>query len=285
MTPSVRRALAAGGATLPALVDGYRGHVLASFDRALYLRSADGVVALVDPGVQLGPVHLRLDGPPPHARPGMSAVTAGGVLRVAGTEVRLGDTRVWRGRLPHPRAARAIPVSALHRGSQGSALCHQPWNQQLARARRRLEVGDLAAVLALLGGLGPGLTPAGDDAASGLLFGLRATRGSSAQPILDAATRAAITGPISRAFLTWAARGQTLAPAHELLSLLSKNPATPVDDPLKRILAVGHTSGADFLLGMVLAFEASALRGDSVREAAAERKATSPAACLPTPAA
>ncbi|MER5946316.1 DUF2877 domain-containing protein [Streptomyces sp. NPDC001904] len=111
-------------------------------------------------------------------------------------------------------------------------------------------------VLALLG-LGPGLTPAGDDFLTGLTF-VAALPGAAPTGLVPA-VRAVLdahrgrTTDVSHATLTEAAAGRVRA---ELIDVLRQSaddgplPRAP-HDPVRRLLAIGHTSGSDTLSGLV----------------------------------
>lgn len=94
-------------------------------------------------------------------------------------------------------------------------------------------------------GLGPGLTPAGDDFVGGAMIALRAFGHE------DAADRIAAwalplaqerTSRISRAHLECAARGEGHEALHDWL-----NGFAPAD--LARLARIGHTSGLDAAVG------------------------------------
>ena len=114
--------------------------------------------------------------------------------------------------------------------------------------RRRDPAPALRAAVALLG-LGPGLTPAGDDLVIGWLAGLQAGGGGAlcgaiAEGLGDAA--ASRTTPLGTALVTAALAGHVGVPASRFV-------AGPGPVALTALLAVGATSGADFLAGYALA--------------------------------
>ena len=103
-----------------------------------------------------------------------------------------------------------------------------------------------------LAGLGGGLTPAGDDFLAGLM--LRAWLDHPAPeafcwPIVDAA--APRTTALSAAFLRAAARGECSAAWHGLLAALAGGGPALLEEAMCRVLAHGHTSGADMLAGFL----------------------------------
>jgi hypothetical protein len=121
-----------------------------------------------------------------------------------------------------------------------------------------LRAGDLAACAAELGGLGPGLTPAGDDTLAAVLLHRRCAD-PAAEAVLRSVASSVGTGVIAAAYLGWAARGQALAPAHDLLRAGAGGDEDKALAAAMELSRVGETSGADFCLG--LAWAATAGRG------------------------
>lgn len=112
----------------------------------------------------------------------------------------------------------------------------------------------LAHEAAQLIGLGPGLTPSGDDYFGGVLVALRwLGRGAHAESLWRwlEPRLAARTSPISAAHLAAAAAGQVHEALHEVLDNLSAWQAPDLHPSLARLDAVGHTSGWDALAGVV----------------------------------
>ena len=110
------------------------------------------------------------------------------------------------------------------------------------------------SVIRLLG-LGPGLTPSGDDFLTGLLVGLHSlNRHNSANQLANQLLPEAFakTNVLSLAYLRCAAVGQASAPLHRLLYALGTNKA---DLPLAlaALLNTGYSSGWDSLTGVILA--------------------------------
>jgi hypothetical protein len=104
--------------------------------------------------------------------------------------------------------------------------------------------------LAQLIGLGPGLTPAGDDALGGGAIALREmgrTRQADALAGWLEAAAPSATGEIAWAHLRAAARGEGSEALHAALTALAQG--TMPD--LARIDAIGHSSGWDALAGAV----------------------------------
>ncbi|MBO1331570.1 DUF2877 domain-containing protein [Streptomyces sp. VRA16 Mangrove soil] len=182
-------------------------------------------------------------------RPGTDAVLGAGTVRVGPRTVRTAGQwtppRVLPGRprLDGPALDRLI--------DQWAPPPPRPVAVALGRLRAALRAGDDAATgdaaHALLG-LGPGLTPSGDDILCGLLLARRAWGGPLAPLRAAVAHAPRRTTLLSAALVRHAARGECVAPAHALL--------TGTTDPrtaLRALLTVGHHSGGDLARGVAAA--------------------------------
>lgn len=128
----------------------------------------------------------------------------------------------------------------------------------LARALAGGGIGDtLARPATLLVGLGPGLTPSGDDLLAGLMLALSVTGHESVRDALWHALTPeldALTVPISAMHLSAAADGLAGEAMHVLVSeTLAGGPA--LSAPLRDAVRTGHTSGWDTVAGLVLGLE------------------------------
>lgn len=107
-------------------------------------------------------------------------------------------------------------------------------------------------------GLGPGLTPSGDDLLVGLFGALVAVRGD-AEPRLArlgeriAAAAAPRTTSVAAAYLRHAGRGELSEHMGSLLRAVLEGDRREVARAVDRCVKVGETSGVDGLLGVVLA--------------------------------
>ena len=132
----------------------------------------------------------------------------------------------------------------------------------IERLLHALQDGDRSGIresAALLAGLGPGLTPAGDDYLVGLMAGLRVWPGplenselapeEACQIILEATEGR--TTLLSRAFLRSAKEGLFGENWHELLAELARGEIIGIQRAARRILSSGATSGADALAGFL----------------------------------
>jgi hypothetical protein len=109
------------------------------------------------------------------------------------------------------------------------------------------------AEAASLVGLGPGLTPAGDDFVAGILLALHAVdRADLARALAGWALPVARerTTVISRAHLACAAAGEGAAALHDTLAAVSSADRPRLATCLDAVDAIGHTSGWDALAGI-----------------------------------
>ena len=110
-------------------------------------------------------------------------------------------------------------------------------------------------------GLGPGLTPAGDDFWYGVMIALRAVDCSdilekvSGEVLKRAEYR---TNKISRAHMECAARGQGAQALHETISAMGVRDEARLRSALRELDEIGHSSGWDSLAGVVCVLESVA---------------------------
>ena len=121
-----------------------------------------------------------------------------------------------------------------------------------ADAGRRDDLSYLRSLAEELAGLGPGLTPAGDDFLAGIMLWLWC-----AVPAPEALCRAIVeraaprTNRLSAAFLRSAAAGECGVAWHRLLRVLAPPPVGGLAVAVRAVLRHGHTSGADALAGFL----------------------------------
>ncbi len=120
-----------------------------------------------------------------------------------------------------------------------------------------------APALEPLLGLGPGLTPAGDDFLCGVLVTLRAL--GAREAALDLYRRLCghlrrcgewHANPVSAGYLRAAARGLAGEPLHRALNALLAGERETLSTALAGLDAVGHSSGWDALAGVALTLRA-----------------------------
>lgn len=128
----------------------------------------------------------------------------------------------------------------------------------------------LAAAAPRVLGLGPGLTPSGDDFLGGVFFALaHAPRAHWAAelPALHAALLRACsqaTNPISAALLADGMQGRSYRALHELLAALHTDRWPRVDEALRSLGGIGATSGGDLAAGVLVTLVSTPLAGRSL---------------------
>ncbi|GAA2886544.1 hypothetical protein GCM10010517_50300 [Streptosporangium fragile] len=241
--------------------------VLAAFPAGVYLEVRTElepqVIAVVTGEATRLPNAMVVTGPMPRVAVGDEAYVGDGSIDLGGLSLRA--HRWWNpapplGSVRTARLARTLPEMA--------ELCdHSPRRPGLEGngaagllAQGCAEGSLLKSVTAAeqLVGLGPGLTPSGDDVLAGLLVALRHLGGAAG---VDRAVRlagwlaAAVTfnargrtTPISATLLHCAARGEA---SGEVLAVLRGLAGRQSLEPaLHRLLQLGHTSGADLAWGV-----------------------------------
>lgn len=109
-------------------------------------------------------------------------------------------------------------------------------------------------------GLGPGLTPSGDDFIGAILFALAHLPRTGWQvdlPALRGRIRAAAvsaTNLISAALLDDLMAGRSHRALHEMLAALDSGDVAGIEAAAQALLRIGASSGADMLAGLLLAF-------------------------------
>ena len=162
---------------------------------------------------------------------------------------------------PHPGDAHA--PTRYEQSVREMAL---PRLRMLARASWRQDIAGVEEATCGLAGLGPGLTPAGDDALAGFaaVMALLSSRLSADARPRDhiAEIIAGVARPrttlLSGVLLTHAARGEVAEHLGELLLALAlpAEASEVVLQAARSVLAFGATSGGDTLLGVLLGLRA-----------------------------
>ncbi len=124
-------------------------------------------------------------------------------------------------------------------------------------------IGRLAPLDALkvaadaLGGLGPGLTPSGDDMLSGILFAFRSLGGPEVEPALVSVARSVRTNDLAAALLEAAAGGFHIEPVHDLTIAAAGGNEKAAAEAAAELARFGSSSGPDVAYGLRLAFARS----------------------------
>jgi hypothetical protein len=196
------------------------------------------------------------DRPFSHIATGDPAFVGAGGVRLA--RLRLRAVRTVRTAVPavrlRPGMATAVATVAETAGAAARGVPDRP----VDALRVALAAGDpalLRAAVHALVGLGAGSTPGGDDVLAGALAALHATRRSvlahqvGVAALADVATR---TTALSADLLRLAAAGHVCSEAAAVLRAVDSGDPSALREALRRLLRVGHTSGADLATGLAL---------------------------------
>jgi hypothetical protein len=217
---------------------------------------------------------------------GTGAALRGGILRFDASplKVDLRAAQVWKCPVPELHTNMGFPDSQrawstawqlLNAGQQarntdliadhlfrlniGSSLSQKmsaPVTQLMASAKRGDVQSSVRAAEKLVG-LGPGVTPTGDDFLIGLLAGLWSTRGKDqghgsfidafGNALMDIAKQ---TSEISRTYLFHAVRGQFSSSLSNLSKAIAEG--LHVEQAAQEAMQVGHSSGMDSVTGLLI---------------------------------
>jgi hypothetical protein len=278
-----------------------RAEVAAVFERSFYLRSDDLFVCVGEPGIGNGPLTLIADMrvAPRGLHPGQPALVAENRITVGAMTFTCEQCEPWcPPRWPRAaaastlvqvrevlarRAAMEAPAEGFGRAIEETEGSRDAFARiarlRLARLRSWLvEAAAISGTPAIadpvrdLVGLGPGLTPSGDDVLIGALALLdalaeghdraAAMRRNLARAISDVPS--GLTSPLSHCFLRVAAAGHV---GERLHAAVSSCITGDTDAAIAAIRNIGHSSGWDMLAAIVTALDAvtvpsyAALRG------------------------
>lgn len=226
------------------------GRVDSVFARAVYLRLPGGLLALTTLDVPSGPIHARTAAALAAAKVGERVLVTPSLLEVGATILDLASASRWTGELP--LAAELDARADLAQAVLAAAPMSSVPEPLIASALGPLGRGRVEEVAAILGGAGPGLTPAGDDCLAGILLVASVRWGAPAAGRLAAVAASVATNDVALAFLRWAARGQSIEPVHRLLTSVAAGNAAAAGAALEQLVRFGHSSGADLALGLGL---------------------------------
>ena len=245
------------------------------FDRVMNLVDSEGeIISIVQPSIGAGPFSMVVD----WQRPFPESVVPQTIVDKTDTALSIGPLKIewqaaelwqptppwdqlwqqpaqWRNRLPELQTAVAQHKDQLAAGSPTHFVSQfEMATAAMHTAVAQKDVAGMQTAVAQLAGLGPGLTPAGDDFLVGFLFGLWATCPKEevvklAEIVVETAVPR--TTQLSAAWLQAAGRGEAWQPWHDLVNALSANHNW--HSPAQRILNQGATSGVAALLGFIAA--------------------------------
>ena len=261
--------------------------VEAVFERCLYLRSGDDFVCIGEPDIGNGPITLIANpGSLATVRSvaGQAALVCNERITIANSvRFALDQSELWRpfdwpvcpplDRLTDTCAALALRV-ATDAPREGLARCVidecetagsapplgriarprvallERWVSGLLDGRSTSAIASREAVRGLIG-LGPGLTPSGDDLLIGALSALDAVGESEAHAAMARAiidVLPGLTTPLSAGFLRAAAAGHVGENLCKILSLIMTG---DIDAAIALAGKVGHSSGWDMIAGIL----------------------------------
>ena len=267
----------------------FAGRVHSVHARACNVAAQGTLLTLCTPGAANGPLTLRLAGGGPDdlrqlLDAGELVEVRPGALRTRRLDLRWAQAAIWRPDEPRTllprtllsgaridaRLSAAAACLVRFRGLRSSVLdgAAAPVTVALQQACRSLEPGEAARQVERLIGWGEGLTPSGDDFLVGLLAGLQALVRADPRrrSFLDALATAIVRGtvrttPVAAHYLRLAAAGDFTEPVVVLRHALLAGPDhDDVDRALRIALAVGATSGADTVSGLLAGLSAWAQR-------------------------
>jgi hypothetical protein len=227
--------------------------VVASFEKAAYLSHGSEVIVVTSRQVPPGPLYVTVDADRVFAEDGAALHFETGLLELGPHSVTIRSADVWTGVLPDPErltAQRAMIMTALAPVANQSALAAAPYSRPANEGMERLQQRDFDGIARSIVGLGPGFTPAGDDALAGLLLTTVASgRLAPGDWFIDLET-ARRTSLMSLAFVRCAAAGQAIAAVHDVLMAGAAGEAKACRAACAELASVGGTSGADIAFGM-----------------------------------
>lgn len=268
----------------------FQAQVRSMFDSAVNLRLADEdrllTVFLSDENELPQGIRISEEIPLRSLRVGLAVFTKGGILRFDSSphSIDLRGAAVWKCPIPE-LSAEMSTVFAMRSWSSAWALL----NEEQRRRRTEIIAGEIfqsnsgtplnrkigPPIMRLLDaavefdnegafraaeemiGLGPGVTPSGDDILLGFLAGLWSTAGedqkklsfirSFGNMIMRLADR---TSEISRTYLHHATRGQFSSSLSNLAQAIAAG--EDIKSTAESALRVGHSSGADSVTGLLI---------------------------------
>ncbi len=285
---------AMGRAARAAVAPGRRGSVLAVFRRAFYVELDGGALACIGPAAMGGgPLNALarlpdgLDWRAAGLVAGAPAHVGRGSLTIAGGfELALEPAVEWSPARPADgwsRETLAAGLAALRGAARGFDLADglarlvvsdAPGGDILiergragAAALRNWIAGDCTTQLSTnirdLIGLGPGLTPSGDDLMGGAMIALHMLgRADDAAALARWALPIARvgTGKISLALLSCAAEGEGAEALHRAIASSAAADGDAIAAAIAALDGIGHSSGWDALAGAVAAMSAISAR-------------------------
>lgn len=254
------------------------GRIVAAFERSFYVQFGDGWICVGNMSIGSGPLNVVCDARPSRAAVGDAVWVRDSTLwGASGPLVQLASASIWRpDAIPAWSAASLrqglevvddLWTGALTEGGLAAAGCAAPASDPplllkvaapgLAAVREFLSAPDHQfdpMGFGCLIGLGPGLTPSGDDLIGGVLIALAAL---SRTELRDRLWRHCLeltehTNDISRVHLRAAALGFGAVALHRAIHATMTGKVEDLGPALAALTAIGHTSGRDAFAGSLI---------------------------------
>ena len=278
------------------LRDGTMGRVSAVFDRSFYVELEDGLACVGTGALDASPLNLctsapeNIDWRASGLRQNSRVSIFSGWLRVGErfhfclrdaanwapdqvfgpievAKIRSGLTQfrnTCTGRIPGEglgcfisRDNICVGEDSIRKLAKESIDSLHAWSVESIRDRSHSHSLDIQALNALIG-MGPGLTPSGDDFIGGLMIVLhRLGEKKTCRQLWDA-TRGyalAIGSPITRAHLSAASEGLGSAGLHRAMDAVIEADLETIPAVLADIDRIGHTSGWDAIAGVIVGLD------------------------------
>lgn len=253
-------------------------HVHSVFTRAINMEWADSgqLCTMKSRGLDNAPNSVIVDiesWEPMRIRPGDTVTLDHDAIRAPGFSVLLTDVPLWSpsltrlplGRAPIHELRDLIDAEGVRGGIQSVAdgtLLQRETSRMLAEATTGIVEALVSGQTDLiehhahrLVGLGPGLTPAGDDFLAGLAVACALSDGPGhthkATFIRLSLACSGRTNAISHATFVQAAHGRVEESITSLLLAMSRNDVTSMREYARRVIGIGTTSGTDILSGIL----------------------------------
>jgi hypothetical protein len=267
--------------------DNFNATIQSLFDSSLNLRleHEDRLITILISDHYELPQGIRLDKKIPlHSLTvGLRAASRGGVLRFDSSPLTI-DLRgapIWDGRLStltgnieqawsitwqtlnegQSQKKTELVAEYLFRSDQGPLLTRKLSHpvHKLITAAQRFDSNASAEAAHEMIGLGPGVTPSGDDILIGFLAGLHSMAGNNKerQAFIQAFGSAIFlllkeTNDISRTYIQHAIKGEFSSSFVTLIDAIREGEQQQLLTSTKNAMCVGHSSGMDSLTGLLI---------------------------------
>jgi hypothetical protein len=297
MTPATISATSIGGRALAALDRPVAGRVAAVFRSTFYVQAGSALMCLGSCDMPAGPLNIVTAAPAAEdcaargLREHLAVAVSRDEIRVDGVcRVDLSGASTWQpavlgvppapermaqglvclrraaaGRLPEEGLGRFLDAAyvpdRMHYVSRAAEAALGSAGEWVRKAVAEGTDGDIAKARwpHRLVGLGPGLTPSGDDFLGGMMIALAALGAEVPSRALWSAIHwyaADATNPISLAHMQAAADGVGSEGVHRAIAEIAAGNDGDMDEAMSGIERIGHSSGWDILTGIVTTFDA-----------------------------